>query len=128
MQSTPVRNLPSGTGPDHAARQVIRRFGLRHAAAAHVRKDLRQQKPGDEAHERRDGEQAQTRRSQAKQPVAGLFDRQREQDGGESGQHADDDRQDEKDLILAQPELLRTRQCRAHRVSAPWRRPISSSA
>ena len=83
MHSTPVRNLPNGTrAGNHAAGQVIRRLGLRHAAAADVRKHLRQQDAGDEAHERRDGEQPQPRRSQAEQAVAGLLDRHREQDRG----------------------------------------------
>ena len=113
---------------DHSAGQVVRRFGLRNAAPAHIGKDLGQQESGDEAHERGDGKESKTRRRQAEQPMAGLLDGDREQHRGEARQDADDDRQDQKQLILAQPQLLRAGQRSAHRASAPCFRPMRASA
>ena len=43
---------------DHAAREVVGRLGLGHAAAAHVRKHLRQQHARDDADEHGDREEA----------------------------------------------------------------------
>ena len=84
--------------------------------------------PGHEAHERGDGEEAKARRGQAEQPVAGLLDGHRKQHRGEACHDADDDRQDQEQLILAQPQLLRTGQRSGHRASAPCFRPIRANA
>ena len=130
MQRTPVRNLPNGTRAGITPPcQVIRRFGLRDAAATDVRKHLRQQDAGHDAHERRDGEEAQPRRGEAEQAMAGLLDRHGEEDGGQPADDADDDRQDQEDLVLAQSQLLRAwDDGLAHRGSARCLRPMSASA
>ena len=130
MHSTPVRNLPNGTrAGNHAARQVVRRLGLRHAAAAHVGKHLRQQNARDEAHRaagRRTAAARDGARPNSRWLVCSIATR--EQHGGEAGEDADDDRQDEKQLVLAQPQLLRARDGVAHFASAPCRRPMRASA
>ena len=112
---------------NHAARQVVRRLGLRHAAPSHVGKHLRQQHARHQTHERRHEQQPAARWRQAEQSVARLLDGDREDDGREPGHHADDDGEHEKDLMLPQAQRLRADRFR-HGVPPPWRRPMRTSA
>ena len=70
-------------GGDHTPGQVIRSFGLRNAAPANIWKHLGQQDSGDDAHQWRNGKEPETRRSEAEQPVARLFDSHRKRHGAE---------------------------------------------
>ena len=87
-------NLPRGTRPRITPLvQVIRGFRLGHAAAPNAWEDLGEQDARENAHRRRNEQQAGTRRRQPEQAVAGLFDRDREEHGREAGEHPDEDRQ-----------------------------------
>src|ERR671934_1802729 len=91
----------NATGND-AAGEMIGGLGLRNAAPPHIRKHFREQKTGGDADERRDREEAEARRREAKQPVADLIDGDGEKHGRKAGDDADDDRQTQEQLILAQ--------------------------
>ena len=80
--------------------------GLRHAAASRIGKELHQQCPRHQAHERGHREQPETRGRQSEEMAARLFDCERKQDSGQTRQDADDDGQDQKELIFAQPQPL----------------------
>ena len=100
----------------HAARESRRRTGGTPLRSAARRCRARPERPSPAALRSRGSSAAATAKSrrregrQAEQTVARLFDRHREQHGGESGQDADDDGQDEKDLMFS-----RSRSCCARR-------------
>ena len=130
MQSTPVRNLPIGTRAGNvAAVEPIRRLGLRHAAAANIREDRRQQNAGDEADQ--GGHQEQTQRPGASPKNRWLVRSiaRVKSTADETREDPDDDRQGQKQLVLAKPELLEARrQGHAHCAPSPCRLAMSSSA
>ena len=75
--------------------------------------------PGHEAHQRRAPQTAARGRARAEEQVAGPVDRHREQDCRQSREHADDDREREEQLVLAQPELLESKSVKAHHADPP---------
>ena len=108
--------------------QMEGRFGLRDAAAAHIRKHPREQHAGDEADHGRHEKQASRRRVQAEQQPRRAVDGDRKEHGGETSEDADQDGEREKELVFAESQLLKgqshDRQFR--RVSCCL--PMSSSA
>src|SRR5581483_1435028 len=97
---------------------------------ARVWKKLRQQEAGHDAHERRHGDEPRRRRLQAEEPALSRLDREREQNRGKAREDADDDRERQEQLILAEPNALRQggETARRHRSDAPCARAISTSA
>ena len=113
---------------DDAASEMVRRLGLRHAAATHVGEHARQQESGQEAHERWDRKQPQPRRSKPEQTVADLIDASRKQHRGKSRDDADHNGQNQEKLIFAQPQLLSGSGWSRHGSAPPCWRPMRTSA
>jgi hypothetical protein len=89
--------LADGHTPrNDAARVVIRLLGLRNSASAYLRKDLGEQHPRPEAHERRDDEPPAIGRLEAKHHPAGRFDGEMKEHGREPCEHADHDREQDE--------------------------------
>lgn len=82
---------------------------LRHAASAHIQKDGGQQNACDDTDQGWHRKQPEMGGREAEEQMAGAFNGQREEHGGEAREDANDNRQREKELVFAEAELLNAR-------------------
>lgn len=102
---------------------------LRYSASANVGKDLRQENAGQGPDKRRNEQEPGSRRCQSEQQMSDTLDGERKQDGGQPRQDAHDNRQREKQLVLAKSKSLTGKgSAVGHGSPAPCARAISTSA